>query len=672
MKKKIIIGILVAALIAGGAAGGGVYYRKSHQKTVSVVSVDSLAGQYYAEDTNLDGTITTSAVQNISVDKDMIIQELYVSKGDSVSKGDKLISFDMTLVEMELKIAKLKQQQQEQNLNKAINRLNSLKNGGPIEESDGDTTDTSSDLSTDTDTDTTGDEDDLEASAAGSVSGAYLAAVMRPVLAAADIFTDEFTDTEETQSASAQIEEESNSATDGNSETGDSDNGNADTSQDEISVDFSSDEDDINGSGGNADGSNSADTPDISADTDTSETEDTDESDLTGEDISDIIEDTDPGSDPGNSDITDGEPNFYQVLDSDSMPFKGKGTKKSPYVFLCSSAKGYVTAKGSFLNKMAGYKDDGTKDFGVDGYWYKLEFHQNDTITDFTNRKESCTGYYLIDGSLLDKMVDENSEVEFSLDEASHYEKEDPDPGGGGDGSDDSSCPGEKRWGFSFCFHHINRINALVENGYLHGNLSAIAFSRTGISSIGIDLIRLHICIRHSIIRFRFCGFGSRLFERLFNRIQNAIGGIGCTGNHIHIRTLFGNHLADNSLCLRKIGWCFSRSRDNVHSGNFPACNGHPHSNIAAKSRSCARIRSIPIGSISKRFHSCGASRLGGIAKSRTAGGCGHRSAGCFDECVLDRIDNAVGGIGRTGDHVHLGTLCFQHAVNHSLGSFQI
>lgn len=160
MKKKIIIGILVAALIAGGAAGGGAYYRKSHQKTVSVVSVDSLAGQYYAEDTSLEGNITTSAVQNISVDKDMIIQELYVSKGDSVSKGDKLISFDMTLVEMELKIAKLKQQQQEQNLNKAINRLNSLKNGGPIEETDGDTTDTSSDLSTDTDTDTTGDDDD--------------------------------------------------------------------------------------------------------------------------------------------------------------------------------------------------------------------------------------------------------------------------------------------------------------------------------------------------------------------------------------------------------------------------------------------------------------------------------------------------------------------------------
>ena len=60
MKKKIIIGILIAALVAGGSAGGAVYYKKSHQKTVSVVSVDSLAGQYYMDDTNLDGNIVTS------------------------------------------------------------------------------------------------------------------------------------------------------------------------------------------------------------------------------------------------------------------------------------------------------------------------------------------------------------------------------------------------------------------------------------------------------------------------------------------------------------------------------------------------------------------------------------------------------------------------------------
>ena len=56
-----------------------------------------------------------------------------------------------------------------------------------------------------------------------------------------------------------------------------------------------------------------------------------------------------------------------------------------------------------FLNKMAGFKADGTKEPGINGYWYQLEFHQNDTITNFADRKESCTGYYLIDGSLLEK-----------------------------------------------------------------------------------------------------------------------------------------------------------------------------------------------------------------------------------------------------------------------------
>lgn len=106
--KKVMVGILVTALTAGAVAGGGMYMRKSNQKEVLVVGVDSLASDYYMQDTSLEGHIATSVSQSVSMDKDMIIQEVYVQKGDTVSKGDKLISFDMTLVEMELKIAKLK------------------------------------------------------------------------------------------------------------------------------------------------------------------------------------------------------------------------------------------------------------------------------------------------------------------------------------------------------------------------------------------------------------------------------------------------------------------------------------------------------------------------------------------------------------------------------------
>ena len=430
MKKKIIIGILVAALVVGGTAGGGVYYRQSHQKTVSVVSVDSLAGDYYADDTTLEGNIVASAVQNISVDKDMIIEKVYVSKGDSVKKDDKLISFDMTLVEMELNIAKLKQQQQEQNLNKAINRLTSLQNGGPIEDSSSDDSSVTPDDTSDTGTDSLPDSDE-EASAAGSMNGTYLAAVINPVLAAA---TGDFLSegAEETQNTAGTEDTAENSTEDNTSQdqntSGDT-SGGTESSGDEINIDISS---------GDDDGNNSADDP--SEDPDPSETPDPGFN--SGQDVSDNIENIDPGTDPGIKDITDGDPVFHQVLDGNTEPYCGKGTKKNPYVFLVSSAKGYAVAKGSFLNKMAGYKPDGTKEDGVDGYWYLLEFHENDTVADVTNRKSSCTGYYLVDGSLLDKMVKDDSEVEFTLDDASHYDNDqDDDPGD--DGGDDSGDGGD-------------------------------------------------------------------------------------------------------------------------------------------------------------------------------------------------------------------------------------
>ena len=430
MKKKIIIGILVAALVVGGTAGGGVYYRQSHQKTVSVVSVDSLAGDYYADDTTLEGNIVASAVQNISVDKDMIIEKVYVSKGDSVKKDDKLISFDMTLVEMELNIAKLKQQQQEQNLNKAINRLTSLQNGGPVEDSSSDDSSVTPDDTSDTGKDSLPDYDE-EASAAGSMNGTYLAAVINPVLAAAtgDFLSD---GAEETQNTAGTEDTAENSTEDNTSQdqntSGDT-SGGTESSGDEINIDISS---------GDDNGNNSADDP--SEDPDPSETPDPGFN--SGQDVSDNIENTDPGTDPGIKDITDGDPVFHQVLDGNTEPYCGKGTKKNPYVFLVSSAKGYAVAKGSFLNKMAGYKPDGTKEDGVDGYWYLLEFHENDTVADVTNRKSSCTGYYLVDGSLLDKMVKDDSEVEFTLDDASHYDNDqDDDPGD--DGGDDSGDGGD-------------------------------------------------------------------------------------------------------------------------------------------------------------------------------------------------------------------------------------
>ena len=98
--KRVIVGVLVVALAAGGIYTGLVHVKKNKVTEVPVTSVSNLLTDWYSE-TTLDGTITTNVSQNINMDKDMIIEKIYVSQGDDVKKGDNLISFDMTLVEME-------------------------------------------------------------------------------------------------------------------------------------------------------------------------------------------------------------------------------------------------------------------------------------------------------------------------------------------------------------------------------------------------------------------------------------------------------------------------------------------------------------------------------------------------------------------------------------------
>ena len=409
--KKILAGILVVAIAGSGITAGLMQLKKNSQKTVAVTPVSGLLQEFYTPATTLDGMITSSATQTVNGDKDLIIDQIYVTKGDAVKKGDPLISFDTTLVEMELNIAKLKRQKLEQDLNKAVNRLNSLQNGGPVEETDAGAAADNLNSATGSDNDTTGDDDmtpDDTMSSAADMSGNYLAAAFHPLLLSA--FTDE-------------------GASDAASDNGEGSNGSTDT-QDSQNTDESSDTTSVNDTPAYADpsanefgdGNNdnsfepgNADTPEVSP-TPTP-----------------VLDDRTTYFDPyyrkGDPNITDGDEPFYQELDADSVPFTGSGTEDDPYVYLCSSAKEKVIVMGSFFNKLAGYSPDGTKAVNQGGYWYRLEFHQNDTIADYDDLKTSCTGYYLVNGSLLEKPVYEFAEVEFTLADADKYD-ENPDDGG--------------------------------------------------------------------------------------------------------------------------------------------------------------------------------------------------------------------------------------------------
>ena len=437
--KRIIVGVLIAALASAGIYTGLMHVKKSKVTEVPVTSVSNLMTDWYSE-TTLDGTITTNVAQNVNMDKDMIIEKIYVSQGDDVKKGDNLISFDMTLVEMELNIAKLKLQKQEQDLTKAQNRLTSLQNGGPIEDSTDSTDDTELNSTdgntgdsnmTSTDTPSDGSGDDEMQSTTGSlgtaVDGSYLASASQPLLLSA--FTDTASASEESQEADVIDGEEAA----GETSDGEQLDEDEDSSDDGLIMDPSYQDpavDDI------TDGE----TPDLNAgDDSTPSVSPTPTPTLGPNELPDpnATEEEIPG-------ITDGEPQFYQKLDYTSQPFTGTGTEDDPYVFLVSSAKGKVTVMGSFFNRMAGYSEDGTKVVQKGGSWFQLEFHENDTIADFEDRKLSCTGYYLIDGSLLENPVYMYAETEFTLDDAMKYDDtgdddEIPDDSGDGDDSTDST-----------------------------------------------------------------------------------------------------------------------------------------------------------------------------------------------------------------------------------------
>lgn len=404
--KKVIAGLVAVSLTVGAGAVGLQKIKKSRMKEVVVIPVEDLAVDYYSEDTTLDGTITTNVSQRITMDKDMVVENLYVSKGDEVKKGDLLVTFDMTLVEMELNIAKLKQEKRYQDLAKAKKRLSNLQNGGSIE-------DNSSDL----DADSLSWSDDGDLAAANDLnSGVQMAFAYRPFLLA-DAFFDE---------GSGDVEDQDTQETDPSQLT----------SSDLDSEETGDDEEDAGENGETQDPGESEDSGDTQ---DPGDTEDPGTTEESGDpdDHTDAPDDVSPadGSEPGSqdgeiddfslgaSDFSFTQEHFYQILDENSLFYSGKGTKKKPFLFLCSSATGKVRVMGSFLNKMAGFSADGTEVLHPGGYWYLLEFHEDDKIENPLRRKDSCTGYYLVNGGLLKEPVSMFSEMEYTLDDALTYRK---------------------------------------------------------------------------------------------------------------------------------------------------------------------------------------------------------------------------------------------------------
>ena len=136
MKKK-----WIAAFIAAGVLllGGVTVYavKTSSQSTVKVVSVSDMSGGGGWSDNSLSGNITSDVSQNIYLADSQKVKKIYVKEGDTVKVGDDLLTYDMTLENLDLEMKKLEKQGIELNIEKANREITKLKNTKPSNEDPG-------------------------------------------------------------------------------------------------------------------------------------------------------------------------------------------------------------------------------------------------------------------------------------------------------------------------------------------------------------------------------------------------------------------------------------------------------------------------------------------------------------------------------------------------------
>ncbi len=103
--KKLIITLVCLAVIAGGSYFGYKKYKasKDSNTVVAVVPVSLMAepAYYYEYGSEINGNITGANSQKISLSDGRLVKTIFVSEGDEVKKGDTILEYDMTVVELE-------------------------------------------------------------------------------------------------------------------------------------------------------------------------------------------------------------------------------------------------------------------------------------------------------------------------------------------------------------------------------------------------------------------------------------------------------------------------------------------------------------------------------------------------------------------------------------------
>ena len=130
-KKRVVISIsIVAALVIGYF--GILQYRKASRK-VDVVQVSTMNMGGNPMESQMSGLVSDPATQTVTPSSSQIISAVYVTEGQAVSVGDKLLAYDITSLNYTVELKKIEISTTQLRLEQAKKELQQLQNTKPVE-----------------------------------------------------------------------------------------------------------------------------------------------------------------------------------------------------------------------------------------------------------------------------------------------------------------------------------------------------------------------------------------------------------------------------------------------------------------------------------------------------------------------------------------------------------